>query len=143
MQIKAFSEKLQVSIDTIRFYEKQGLLQPIRLDNGYRHYDESCEAQLKMVIVLKKLGFSIKEIAQLTQLQAQEITEECNETTVALFNEKSQQLTNYITFYKNAVDTLQMITQLMDNQQYEKNQPKIEHAINQLFEQLKAGARDE
>ena len=143
MQIKAFSEKLQVSIDTIRFYEKQGLLQPIRLDNGYRHYDESCEAQLKMVIVLKKLGFSIKEIAQLTQLQAQEITEECNETTVALFNEKSQQLTNYITFYKNAVDTLQMITQLMDNQQYEKNQPKIEHAINQLFEQLKAGVRDE
>ena len=143
MQIKAFSEKLQVSIDTIRFYEKQGLLQPIRLDNGYRHYDESCEAQLKMVIVLKKLGFSIKEIAQLTQLQAQEITEECNETTVALFNKKSQQLTNYIIFYKNAVDTLQMITQLMDNQQYEKNQPKIEHAINQLFEQLKAGARDE
>lgn len=143
MQIKAFSEKLQVSIDTIRFYEKQGLLQPIRLDNGYRHYDESCEAQLKIVIVLKKLGFSLKEIAQLTQLQAQEITEECNETTVALFNEKSQQLTNYITFYKNAVDTLQMITQLMDNQQYEKNQPKIEHAINQLFEQLKAGARDE
>ena len=143
MQIKAFSEKLQVSIDTIRFYEKQGLLQPIRLDNGYRHYDETCEAQLKMVIVLKKLGFSIKEIAQLTQLQAQEITEECNETTVALFNEKSQQLTNYINFYKNAVDTLQMITQLMDNQQYEKNQPKIEHAINQLFEQLKAGVRDE
>ena len=143
MQIKAFSEKLQVSIDTIRFYEKQGLLQPKRLDNGYRHYDESCEAQLKMVIVLKKLGFSIKEIAQLTQLQAQEITEECNETTVALFNEKSQQLTNHITFYKSAVDTLQMITQLMDNQQYENNQPKIEHAINQLFEQLKAGARDE
>ena len=64
MQIKAFSEKLQVSIDTIRFYEKQGLLQPIRLDNGYRHYDESCEAQLKMVIVLKKLGFSIKENAK-------------------------------------------------------------------------------
>ena len=143
MQVKAFSEKLQVSIDTIRFYEKQGLLQPIRLDNGYRHYDESCEAQLKMVIVLKKLGFSLKEIAQLTQLQAQEITEECNETTVALFNEKSQQLTNYINFYKNAVDTLQMITQLMDNQQYEKNQPKIEHAINKLFEQLKAGVRDE
>ncbi len=143
MQIKAFSEKLQVSIDTIRFYEKQGLLQPKRLDNGYRHYDESCEAQLKMVIVLKKLGFSIKEIAQLTQLQAQEITEECNETTVALFNEKSQQLTNHITFYKSAVDTLQMITQLMDNQQYENNQPKIEHAINQLFEQLKVGARDE
>lgn len=143
MQIKAFSKKLLISMDTIRFYEKEGLLQPKRLPNGYRDYDESCEAQLKMIIVLKQLGFSLKEIEQLTQLKSQEITAECNEITVALFDEKSQQLANKISFYKQAINTLQLITQLMGNQQYESNQNQIEQSINQLFNQLKAGARDE
>lgn len=143
MQIKTFSKKLLVSMDTIRFYEKEGLLQPKRLPNGYRDYDEPCEAQLKMIVVLKQLGFSLKEIEQLTQLKSQDITAECNETTVALFDEKSQQLADKITFYKQAINTLQLITQLMGNQQYESNQNQIEHSINQLFDQLKVGGHNE
>ncbi|MCH7321496.1 MerR family transcriptional regulator [Solibacillus sp. MA9] len=143
MQIKTFSKKLLVSMDTIRFYEKEGLLQPKRLPNGYRDYDESCEAQLKMIVVLKQLGFSLKEIEQLTLLKSQEITVACNETTVALFDEKSQQLTNKITFYQQAINTLQLITQLMGNQQFEKNQKQIDQSINQLFDQLKEGFHDE
>lgn len=143
MQIKAFSKKLLVSMDTIRFYEKEGLLQPKRLPNGYRDYDESCEAQLKMIVVLKQLGFSLKEIEQLTQLKSQEITARCNETTVALFDEKSLQLSNKIIFYQQAINTLHLITQLMGNQQFEKNQKQIEQSINQLFDQLKAGVHDE
>lgn len=143
MQIKTFSKKLLVSMDTIRFYEKEGLLQPKRLPNGYRDYDESCEAQLKMIVVLKQLGFSLKEIEQLTQLKSQDITAECNDTTVALFDEKSQQLTSKITFYQQAINTLQLITQLMGNQKYESNQNQIEQSINQLFDQLKAGGHNE
>ncbi|WP_274309935.1 MerR family transcriptional regulator [Solibacillus daqui] len=143
MQIKTFSKKLRVSMDTIRFYEKEGLLQPKRLPNGYRDYDESCEAQLKMIVVLKQLGFSLKEIEHLKQLKSQEINVGCNETTVALFNEKSQQLTNKITFYQQAINTLQLITQLMGNQQFEKNQKQIDLSINQLFNQLKEGFHDE
>lgn len=88
LKIKAFSEMLAVPIDTIRYYEKLGLLQPKRLDNGYRQYDKECAKQLKMTIVLKQLGFSLKEIDQLVGLGQQEVTTECNEQSVALFDVK-------------------------------------------------------
>ena len=65
MQIKEFAMKYEVPVDTIRFYEKEGLLQPRRLENGYRQYTEGCSKQLKMIIVLKQLGFTLKEIHQL------------------------------------------------------------------------------
>lgn len=36
MYIKQFASKYQLSIDTIRFYEKEVILNPKRLVNGYR-----------------------------------------------------------------------------------------------------------
>ena len=36
MQIKAFSAKTGLSSDTLRYYEKEGLLMPERDSNGYR-----------------------------------------------------------------------------------------------------------
>lgn len=36
MYIKPFASKYQLSVDTIRFYEKEGILNPKRLVNGYR-----------------------------------------------------------------------------------------------------------
>lgn len=142
MQIKAFSEKLRVPPDTIRYYEKEGLLQPKRLGNGYRHYDEQCGAQLKMIVVLKQLGFSIQEIAQLVELQELEITQKCNADTVALFDKKLILLAQKIEFLQQAVDTLQMTKSLIVDQTYEQNQLQIVQAINQLFNELKVGSYD-
>lgn len=40
MRIKEFSEKCGLSIDTLRYYEKENLLQPLRNENCYRDYGE-------------------------------------------------------------------------------------------------------
>ena len=59
----------QVPIDTIRFYEKCGLLQPARRPSGFRDY---CQEDLQRLIFIRRareLGFSIEEIGQLLRLE--------------------------------------------------------------------------
>lgn len=69
MQIKEFSEKTGLTGDTIRFYEKIGLIaKPRRNKNGYRDYNESMVIRVKMVCRAKELGFSLAEIKSLSKL---------------------------------------------------------------------------
>ena len=133
MQIKAFSKKFNVPIDTIRYYEKEGLLQPKRLENGYRQYDESCADQLKMIIVLKQLDFTLQEIYQLSGLKMEQITPECNQATVSIFNQKLQQITDRIEFYQHAMQTLEMAKQLIQEEKYSENQMIINQSVEELF----------
>lgn len=58
-----------VKRETIRFYEKQGLLpQPIRTSGGYRIYEASALKQLLFIRRAKSLGFSLQEISELLAL---------------------------------------------------------------------------
>lgn len=59
----------KLGLHTIRFYEKQGLIsKPARQSNGYRHYSDNIVTQLNMIHRAKALGFSLKEIEELTAL---------------------------------------------------------------------------
>src|SRR5271170_4068233 len=52
-----------VGVETIRFYERQGLLTaPIRKDSGYRLYPEHVLGRIRFIKRAKELGFSLKEI---------------------------------------------------------------------------------
>lgn len=69
MLIKDVTEQTGLSPDTLRYYEKEGLIsKPTRSANGYRHYDERTVLQLNMIQRAKNLGFSLKEIQELTGL---------------------------------------------------------------------------
>ena len=52
---------------TIRFYEKEGLLTPRRLENGYRDYSEADAEELKRILLLRELGVTIETIRKLQQ----------------------------------------------------------------------------
>jgi len=60
-----------VGIDTIRYYERNGLLEPRgRLASGYRRYGEVELARLRFIRRAQKLGFTLKEIQALLGLSA-------------------------------------------------------------------------
>lgn len=62
-----FAKKANVSIRTIRYYDKQGLLKPAAMsDAGYRLYTDSDFAKLQKILSLKYLGFSLDEIRSIT-----------------------------------------------------------------------------
>jgi len=69
MQIGELCSKTGMSKDTIRFYEKIGLLTKIeRRTNGYKNYSNTHVEQLKLLKHAKELGFTLNEIKELAQL---------------------------------------------------------------------------
>lgn len=86
-----------------------------------------------MIIVLKQLGFTLQEIYQLSGLEMEEITPECNQATVSIFNQKLQQLTDKIEFYQNALQTLEMAKQLIQEEKYSESQLLINQSVEALF----------
>lgn len=67
MLIRDLEIKTGLDRATIRFYEKEGLITPVRQDNGYRTYAEiDCEKLLKIKL-LRQLGMSLYKIKSLQQ----------------------------------------------------------------------------
>jgi len=73
MQIGQAAESTGLSIDTIRFYEKQGLVHaPQRSSGGYRVYDEWDVERLRFIGRAQNLGFSLQEIRELLVIESSE-----------------------------------------------------------------------
>ena len=61
------SSQLGMSIDTLRYYEKIGLLPPVRRTaSGQRRYSSPDLSRLRFIRRAQGMGFSLEEIAQLT-----------------------------------------------------------------------------
>jgi MerR family copper efflux transcriptional regulator len=71
MRIGHMAAKAGVAVDTVRYYERQGLLpEPARRPSGYRDYGDNELQQLRFVRRCKALGFTLGEIRQLLRLNA-------------------------------------------------------------------------
>ena len=69
MRIGELSKITEISIDTIRYYEKMGLLNPIdRTESGYRIYDHDGKRRLQFIRRAQSLGFTLDEIKELLGL---------------------------------------------------------------------------
>ena len=65
MHIKQLEKLLSVSRANIRFYEKEGLISPERKTNNYRDFSARDISELEKIIILRKLGLSIREISMI------------------------------------------------------------------------------
>lgn len=65
MTIKELETVLDIPRATIRFYEKEGLISPLREGNGYRDYSDEDVEKLKKIIILRKIGLTVNDIADL------------------------------------------------------------------------------
>lgn len=62
MKIQKLEKELNITRSNIRFYEKEGLINPPRKENGYREYSEEDIARLKKIVIFRKLGISVADI---------------------------------------------------------------------------------
>ena len=59
-----------VSKDTLRYYERAGLLaSPERLNNGYRRYSSASLARVRLIRTALAIGFSVEELAGLLAMR--------------------------------------------------------------------------
>lgn len=70
LTVGAFAAAAGVNVETIRFYQRKGLLrEPGRAYGTIRRYGESDVARVKFVKSAQRLGFSLEEIAGLLALE--------------------------------------------------------------------------
>jgi DNA-binding transcriptional MerR regulator len=70
MQIGVVAKKIGLSVDAIRFYERNGLLpRPPRTEGGFRRYAENDVETLAFVRRVQGLGFKLSEVRGLLRLR--------------------------------------------------------------------------
>ena len=77
-QIGEFSKICQVSVKTLRYYDKIGLLKALKTDRftGYRYYDRAQLERMLLIQKLKRYGFSLEEIQPLLSCGAEALRRE-------------------------------------------------------------------
>lgn len=88
LQIGQIAQKSGMSVDTIRYYEKEGLLKkPARSAGGFRTYPKETVDQLVFIRKAQALGLTLKEIKKIMCCGDKGL-EPCCDLTVDLFTVK-------------------------------------------------------
>lgn len=85
MTIGELATKAGVNVQTVRYYEREGLLPEAHRwpDSGYRDFDDEALLRLKFIRSAKELGFTLREIKELLDLRILP-EESCREVRVKL-----------------------------------------------------------
>jgi MerR family copper efflux transcriptional regulator len=70
LTIGALAKEAGVGVETVRFYERRGLVRrPVRPRGGYRSYPEEAVAQIRFIRNAQGLGFTLQEVKDLLALR--------------------------------------------------------------------------
>jgi DNA-binding transcriptional MerR regulator len=90
-QSSQFAEKASVSVRTLRYYDKMGLLSPSQYtESGYRLYTNEDLLSLQNILALKFLGFSLEEIRMLLRTGPQRLEEVLAQQKVMMEEKRGQ-----------------------------------------------------
>ncbi|HEM2174265.1 TPA: MerR family transcriptional regulator [Listeria monocytogenes] len=107
--IGAFSREVELSIDTLRYYEKEKLILPKRNEINRRIYDSSDITWINFIKKLKQTGMPIKDIKEYAKLRY--LGDQTIEQRMTLLNkqydvlvEKREEIELYTQFLLNKID---------------------------------------
>ena len=70
LTIGQLAKKANVNVQTVRFYERRGLMpEPPRRQSGYRQYSSDDLARIQFIKHAQEVGFTLKEISELLSLR--------------------------------------------------------------------------
>src|SRR5260370_40912855 len=95
LSIGQVARRAGVGVETVRFYEREGLLEePPRRASGYRQYSQEGVTRLRFIKRAQQLGFSLKEVSELVLLRvdAQTSCEEVKGRTEAKIAEVEREM---------------------------------------------------
>ena len=70
MKIGQLAQKAAVNVQTVRFYEREQLLEPSeRLASGYRKFDRHSVERIRFIRNAQRIGYSLEEIRELLEIR--------------------------------------------------------------------------
>ena len=128
------------SADTLRYYEKEGMISPKRHENGYRYYDENDIAALKNIAVMKYAHFSLAEMKSMEELYTLDPNTDCNEIAKRVLKAKIAELNQAILNYRKIVTLMEALLPMVDSADaYLSNEKRIDEFIDQIFRDIRRG----
>lgn len=99
-KIGELSALCRIPVKTLRFYDSEGILSPVYIDDftGYRYYSASQLADCYRIVQLKSLGFSLEEIRKVLKASGNELKN--------LLDDKERQLEKLRTDTENSINVL-------------------------------------
>ena len=113
MLIGELSQRTNLSRDTIRFYEKQGIIsvsRKERRDNNYKEYSDYMLERLQVTVRLKEFGFTLNEIIAILHLMEEQ------DATCAVVSQQMQDKVDLLDFkIKELQATKEMMLRGLNN----------------------------
>ena len=105
MTITQASKKYDISVDTLRYYERIGLIPPVpRTSSGVRDYDEASCGWIELMKCMRAAGVQIEALIRYVALFRQ--GDETLEERRALLDEQREQLTARMADMQHSLDRL-------------------------------------
>ncbi|MDR0295496.1 MAG: MerR family transcriptional regulator [Prevotellaceae bacterium] len=137
--IRQTTKETGLSADTLRYYEKEGMISPKRHENGYRYYDERDISILKNIVVMKYAHFTLAEMKSMEELQTREANSECNEICKQILNSKITELNQAILNYQKIVTLLEALLPMVDSiEAYRSNEERVDEFISNIFNDIQS-----
>ncbi len=112
MTISQFARAGGVGIETVRFYQRRGLLPVPQAVNEYRHYDGTYLQRLRFIRRAQLGGFTLKEIKELLQYDPLEHRQQIQ----GIARTRLEQLTNHIRQLENIREALSQLVEQCEKQ---------------------------
>lgn len=130
-RIGQLAKLANVTTDTIRFYEKNGMLSQARRDtNSYRLYNTDDLQKLRFIRYAKQLGFTLEAIAELLSIRVEPANHSCEESK-AIVQARLQEVENKLDELKKMQVSLQRLNAACCGQAHSAHCCSILEAIEQ------------
>ena len=135
--MKQAAEKTGIPADTLRYYDKEGIVSPRRRANGYRDYDEADITSLKNIVVMKYAHFSLGEMKRMEELFVREPSRECAEICREILRAKIAELKQAIGSYKKIANLMEELLLMINGaSDYRDSEKRVDAFISQIFDDI-------
>lgn len=133
---------LNISKDTLRYYDKMGLICPQRGENKYRYFSEYDLSDLRYIEVMKYAGFSLKEIKKVLE-NKRECSVENLADTKSLMDKKRMEISKKIELYQYVLQLMAEARLLLENGNFQGESREMNALMCNIFNEMKGKGNEE
>lgn len=138
--IQQVSKKTGISTDSLRYYDKLGIVSPKRHKNGYRYYDEKDISDLHYIRVMKYAQFTLSDIKTILEFSDHDPSPSCNDICRIILTNKVSALRQTVLSYQKIIILLEKLLPLIGCMEaYYNNRAEINAFVEQIYEDIRAG----
>lgn len=128
LTIGKIAKAAAVNVETIRFYQRKGLLaEPPKELGGFRYYPEKCIEEIHFIKRAQAIGFTLVEIKDLLSIEACSTCQQTHDASTV----KLKMVNVRIAELQRIRETLQMLIGKCEKENYETTCPIIDSLSKQ------------